>query len=72
MQIRLTDGSTLVHTFNATDTLVDVNQHILMNQPGQNAPYTLMTTFPRKVYTQHDHNKTLKELGTVCFKLLRG
>lgn len=65
LQIRLIDGSTLVHAFNVTDSLVDVNQYILMNQPGQNAPYSLMTTFPRKVFTEHDHNKTLKELGLV-------
>lgn len=52
-----------MHTFSATDSLIDVNRHILLNQSGQNMPYSLMTTFPRKVFTEEDHNKTLKELG---------
>lgn len=73
VQIRLTDGGTLVHTFNATDSLVDVNQYILMNQSGENSPYSLMTTFPRRVFTHHDHNKSLNELGELyqyCYELI--
>ena len=67
LQIRLMNGSTLVHTFNVTDSLVDVNQYILMNQTGENIPYSLMTTFPRKVFSHLDHNKSLKELGEVLY-----
>ena len=52
-----------MHTFQATDTLMEVNRHILMNQPGENQPFVLMTNFPKKFYTPEDMGKTLKELG---------
>ena len=56
-------GGALTHTFKPTDTLVDVNQHILMNQEGPNHPFLLMTNFPKKVFSADDTRKTLKELG---------
>ena len=56
-------GGAIVHTFKATDTLVEVNQHILMNQDGSNAPFSLMTNFPKRLFTAEDMNKSLKELG---------
>ena len=62
-QIRLIGGGTLTHTFQPTDTLVDVNQHILMNQSSPNTPFLLMTNFPKKVFSSSDMSKTLKELG---------
>ena len=58
----------MVHSFKPTDTLVDVNQFILMNGTEGNAPYSLMTNFPRKVFTPADMDKTLSELGEFyCF-----
>ena len=53
----------MTHTFKPTDTLVDVNQHILMNQEAPNQPFLLMTNFPKKVFSSADMRKTLKELG---------
>ena len=65
LQIRLFGGGALVHSFKATDTLVEVNQHVLMHQPSPNLPFTLMTTFPKRVFSDIDTKKTLKELGKV-------
>ena len=55
----------MTHTFKPTDTLVDVNQHILLNQEGPNQPFLLMTNFPKKIFTPADMRKTLKELGII-------
>ena len=43
--------------------LVDVQQHILLTQEGPNVPFSLMTNFPKKVFSSDDMKKTLKELG---------
>ena len=63
IQIRLMGGGALTHTFSPSDTLVDVNQHILMNQDTPNTPFLLMTNFPKKVFSPSDMRKTLRELG---------
>ena len=63
IQIRLFGGKTLVHTFPATDSLIDVNQFILMNRTDNGAPYSLMTNFPRHVFSPDEMGKNLKELG---------
>ena len=62
-QIRLFGGGTLTHTFKATDTLVDVNRHILMNRTDDGSPYSLVTSFPKKVFQPVDMERSLKELG---------
>jgi hypothetical protein len=56
-------GGAMTHTFGPSDTLVDVNQHILLNQEGPNQPFLLMTNFPKKIFSPADMRKTLKELG---------
>ena len=63
IQIRLMGGGAMTHTFRPSDTLVDVNQHILLNQDGPNQPFLLMTNFPKKIFSPADMRKTLKELG---------
>ena len=63
LQIRLMEGGTLVHAFQATDTLVEVQRHILLHQPGANTPFRLMTTFPKQIFTASDMGRTLKDLG---------
>ena len=60
----------MTHTFKPTDTLVDVNQHILMNQGGLNQPFLLMTNFPKKIFSAADMSKTLKELGNEMWHVL--
>ena len=62
-KIRLFGGGTLIHTFKATDTLVDVNRHIMMNRTDDGSPYSLVTSFPKKVFQPADMNKSLKEVG---------
>jgi len=64
-QIRLMDGGTLVHAFQATDTLVEVHRHIMLHQPGANTPFMLMTTFPKQIFNASDMGRTLKDLGLV-------
>ena len=55
----------LTNTFKATETLVEVNRYIMMNRGGDNlAPFSLMSTFPKKVYSTEDMNTSLKDLGT--------
>ena len=63
LQIRLFGGSAITHTFKATDTLVDVNRHILMNRTDDGSPYSLVMNFPKKIFQPSDMDKTLKQLG---------
>ena len=52
-----------MHTFEATDTLEEVNWYIAANRTDTGGPYSLMTNFPKKVFTAADTRRTLKELG---------
>ena len=51
------DGSAKVETFQATDTFKQV-----LEKTGMMGE-TLMTTFPKRVYSSADSDKTLEELG---------
>ena len=62
-QFRLFDGKTLTHTFEALNTLEDVKSYIATNRTDSGAPYSLMTNFPKKVFTATDSRRTLKDLG---------
>lgn len=57
VQIRLSDGTATVQSFNATDTLQDV----LTRLGSHNT--RLMTTFPKRIFSNEDKGKTLKDLG---------
>eukprot|EP00128_Syssomonas_multiformis_P016343 Colp12_sorted_trinity150504_noHs@14441 len=63
--IRLTNGSALVETFPVTATLQDVVAQVAAKRSDGQGPFSLMTTFPRKVYGPSDYGKTLKDLGLV-------
>jgi len=65
VQIRLTDGSTIKATFLPTDTLRQVFTHVEAHRTDGKGNFTLMTTFPRKIYTKNDFNVTLQEAGLV-------
>jgi hypothetical protein len=69
IQIRLTDGKVLQHTFRAKEQLAAVRLWIDMNrtdvQPGSGAKFQIMQTFPRKVYTEDDMMRSLQNLGLV-------
>ena len=51
-------GTTKVQCFKPNDTLQDVLMWL-------GTPTTLMTTFPKRIFTIEDAEKTLKDLGTV-------
>ncbi|XP_070578908.1 UBX domain-containing protein 1-like [Ptychodera flava] len=66
LQIRLPNGSAMTQTFGVSEQLAAVRVYVQLNRTdGNNDPFTLMTTFPRKVYTEEDMEKPLKELGLV-------
>jgi len=65
VQMRLTDGSTIKATFLPTDTLHQVFAYVETNRTDGRGAFSLMTTFPRKVYTKSDANVTLQEAGLV-------
>jgi len=65
LQFRLTNGSTITGTFQATDTLETVRSYVHENRTDGSAPFNLMTTFPRKTYTDGDLGTSLQEAGLV-------
>lgn len=64
-QFRLTNGSAITGTFQATDTLETVRNYIHENRTDGSAPFNLMTTFPRKTYTDADLGTSLQDAGLV-------
>lgn len=65
LQFRLTNGSTITGTFQATDTLEAVRNYIHDNRTDGSTPFNLMTTFPRKTYTDRDMETSLQDAGLV-------
>uniref|UniRef100_A0A8D8V109 NSFL1 cofactor p47 n=1 Tax=Cacopsylla melanoneura TaxID=428564 RepID=A0A8D8V109_9HEMI len=62
IQIRLSDGSRLIGTFNHTHTLNDVRSYINTARPQyETSDYGLMTAFPSKELT--DNSQTVKNAG---------
>lgn len=65
IQIRLTDGKSIVQTFKAKEPLASVRLWIEMNRTDGAGKFNLMQTFPRKVYTDEDMARSLVDLGLV-------
>ncbi|XP_784876.1 UBX domain-containing protein 1 [Strongylocentrotus purpuratus] len=66
LQVRLSNGSTITQSFGAMEPLAAVRVYIELNRTdGQTGAFSLMTPFPRKVFTSEDMEKPLKELGLV-------
>merc|ERR1712107_875490 len=64
LQIRLQDGKKMEQTFKAKESLSAVRVYIQMNNPSlANSPIKLMTSFPRKVFSEEDYDKQLEVLG---------
>lgn len=60
--MRLLDGSTLSAVFKAQEPLAAVRVYVQMN--GENGQdFNLITPYPRRVYTDLDMEKPLRELG---------
>ncbi|CAG8450879.1 6184_t:CDS:2, partial [Dentiscutata heterogama] len=62
LQIRQQTGAPITQTFQSTDTLQIVYDLVSQHVHG---PFTLMTTFPRKVLGDSEMQKTLKDLNLV-------
>jgi len=69
IQIRCPGMSPIVQDFNSTDTLEKVYEFLLSKKP-EFVGYSLSTTYPRKVFTDQDKSKTLKELDLVPSSVL--
>lgn len=65
IQIRNQDGSTLTETFEVKESLAAIRLFIQLKQGGAAVPFNLMTTFPRRVFTEEDYDKPLYLLGLV-------
>lgn len=64
IQVRLIDGSALTATFKAQEPLAAVRVYVQMNG-GSDQDFTLLSPYPRRVYTELDMEKPLRELGLV-------
>lgn len=64
IQIRAADGSTLTETFEVKESLAAVRLFVQLKQEST-IPFNLMTTFPRRVFTEEDYDKPLYLLGLV-------
>ncbi|XP_064407905.1 UBX domain-containing protein 1 isoform X2 [Latimeria chalumnae] len=64
-KIRLLDGSTLTQTFRAKEQMAAVRLYVELNRTDGQEPFNLITTFPRRVFTEEDMEKPLQELGLV-------
>ncbi|XP_034037763.1 UBX domain-containing protein 1 [Thalassophryne amazonica] len=66
IQVRLLDGSTITTVFKAQEPLAAVRVYVQMNgNTPEGQDFTLLSPYPRYVYTELDMEKPLKELGLV-------
>ncbi|XP_005106367.1 UBX domain-containing protein 1-A [Aplysia californica] len=65
LQIRLTNGQALTQTFGAKEPLSAVHLYVELNRTDPAGPFSLMTSFPRKVFSSEDMDKPLESLGLV-------
>uniref|UniRef100_A0A915J228 UBX domain-containing protein 1 n=1 Tax=Romanomermis culicivorax TaxID=13658 RepID=A0A915J228_ROMCU len=64
IHIRQLNGQNLTHTFGAREQLSAVRLYVeLYRTDSTNEPFTFMTTFPKKVFSDEDMNATLESLG---------
>ncbi|KAK2838567.1 hypothetical protein Q7C36_013381 [Tachysurus vachellii] len=64
IQVRLLDGSALMAVFKAQEPLAAVRVYVQMNS-SEGEDFTLLSPYPRRVYTDLDMEKPLQELGLV-------
>lgn len=65
LQIRLTNGQCLTQTFGTKEQLSAVRLYVEMNRTDGDAPFQLMTNFPKKIFSDEDYEKPLDVLGLV-------
>uniref|UniRef100_A0A8C4J7W2 UBX domain protein 1 n=1 Tax=Dromaius novaehollandiae TaxID=8790 RepID=A0A8C4J7W2_DRONO len=54
-----------IQTFKAKEQLAAVRLYVELNRKDSEEPFSLLTTFPRRVFTEEDMEKPLQELGLV-------
>lgn len=62
-QIRLLGGGAVVHEFAASAKLEEVERFVESQTTSPGGSCTLMTSFPKHVFTREEADKTLQELG---------
>ncbi|XP_042349178.1 UBX domain-containing protein 1 [Plectropomus leopardus] len=66
IQVRLLDGSIITAVFKAQEPLAAVRVYVQVNgNTPEGQDFTLLSPYPRHVYTELDMEKPLKELGLV-------
>ncbi|XP_074861361.1 UBX domain-containing protein 1 [Carettochelys insculpta] len=65
IQVRLLDGTSLTQTFKAKEQLAAVRLYVELNRKDSGEPFHLLTSFPRRIFTEEDMEKPLQELGLV-------
>ncbi|KAI8481308.1 UBX domain-containing protein 1-like isoform X2 [Branchiostoma floridae x Branchiostoma belcheri] len=65
IQVRLFNGTALTQSFKVQEELAAVRLFVELNRTDGDQPFQLMTTFPRKVFTEEDMHKPLNLLGLV-------
>ncbi|BFZ06875.1 hypothetical protein BsWGS_09914 [Bradybaena similaris] len=65
LQLRLTNGQTLTQTFGCKEPLSAVRLYVELNRTDGAGPFSLMTSFPKKVFTSADMDAPLDMLGLV-------
>ncbi|XP_013421616.1 UBX domain-containing protein 1-A [Lingula anatina] len=65
LQIRLSNGQALTQSFGVKEPLQAVRLYVDTHRTDGDGPFSLMTTFPRKVFTDEDMEKPLSVLGLV-------
>lgn len=64
VKVRLLDGTTISTVFKALEPLAAVRVYVQMNSnTPEGQDFTLLSPYPRHVYTELDMEKPLKELG---------
>ncbi|XP_046876863.1 UBX domain-containing protein 1 [Hypomesus transpacificus] len=66
IQVRMLDGSAITAVFKAQEPLAAVRVYIQVNgNTAEGQDFTLLSPYPRRVYTELDMEKPLRELGLV-------
>lgn len=64
IQLRLPSGQVLTQTFGCKERLANVRLYVELNSEVKQ-PFTLMTNFPKTIFTDDDMEKPLYDLGLV-------
>lgn len=65
LQIRLTNGQALTQNFGSKERLSAVRVFVEVNRTDEPGPFNLMTTFPKRIFTDEDYEAPLNALGLV-------